>query len=50
LAATNPTRSALNNGCTRRKTIDPLVESFPKHALQAFTQGDPYRVKPDTEL
>ena len=38
------------NGRTRRKTIDTLVESFPKAALNAITQGDPYRVKPDTDL
>ena len=37
-------------GRTQRKTIDALVASFPKTALDAFTQGDPYRVKPDTDL
>ncbi len=30
--------------------MDTLVESFPKHAINGFTQGDPYRVKPDTDL
>ena len=40
----------LFNGRTHRKTMDVLVESFPKAALNAITQGDPYRVKPDTDL
>jgi hypothetical protein len=49
MAATNPTRIALENGGTRRKA-DPLVESFSDRALNAFTQGEAYRVRPDTDL
>jgi hypothetical protein len=30
--------------------MDVLVESFPEAALNAITQGDPYRVKPDMDL
>jgi hypothetical protein len=41
---------AFKKGRTQRKTIDALVASFPKTALDAFTQGDPYRVKADTDL
>jgi predicted GIY-YIG superfamily endonuclease len=40
----------LKNGRTRRKTIDAMVASFPKTALNAFTKGDPHRVRPDADL
>ena len=30
--------------------MDAFVESFPRNAMNAFTKGDPYRVKPDTDL
>jgi len=40
----------LKNGRTRRKTIDAMVASFPKAALNAFTKGDPHRVTPDADL
>jgi hypothetical protein len=50
LAATNPTRIALDNGWTRGKTIDAWIASFPKTALNAFAKSDPDRVKPDTDV
>jgi hypothetical protein len=40
----------LKNGRTRRKTIDAMVASFSKTALNAFTKGDPHRVTPDSDL
>jgi hypothetical protein len=40
----------LFDACTRRKTMDALVESVPNTAFNAITRGDPYRVKLDTDL
>jgi hypothetical protein len=50
LAATNPTRIALETGCTGRKNVCALAESFAENVLNALTKGDPYRAKPDTDL
>jgi hypothetical protein len=30
--------------------MDALDESSPKNAMNVITKGDPYRVKPDTDL
>jgi hypothetical protein len=49
LAATNSTRIALDTGCTGRKIVIALAESFGKNVLYAFTKGGPYRAEPDTD-